>query len=261
MRIDATSVASAVAGTAIGIPSLGALLAWVGSPMLFPSTPLESAVFATILLRAVLFFGVPKFRRVRAGTAVILFSADVVLLPVAVALFLLTGDPAFANAGGAYLGAWLSAALLFYTPVAGLAVAIAMRARARLTGTIPTAAGAFVLSALVLDGVRSAAGSQGLVSVARWTIGNLKGQASQSPEVSLLLVGCGALLFVSLATYSVTVGSSERGRLIPQLAVCVTGIGAVLVWAVLATDLPSWSAFGLPAAAIVGVVWVLTREG
>jgi len=260
MRSDTASVTSIVAGVSIGIPSLGALVVWLGSPWLFPSTPLEGAVFALILLRAVLFFGVPRFRRVGSRTAVILFSVDVILLPVAVGLYLLTGDPAFASFGGGYFAAWLSAALLLYTPVALSAVVGSMRSRARLVGIVPAAAGAFVVSALVMDGVGSATPGQGLSSVVRWTIGNLKGQAAQTPEVTLILVGCGTLLFVSLATYAVTMDSTEKERLIPELALALVGIIGIVGWARLTMGLSSWEAFGFPAAATVAIVWVLTRE-
>lgn len=260
MRTDAALTISLLAGAAIAIPGFGAFLEWLGSPWLYPSTLVEQVAFALIIIRAVLFFGVPRFRRAKPGTAIILLSADVLVLPVAAVFYFLTGDPKFVRFGGAYLVAWLSAALVVYTPVAGLAIADAIRRRSKLAGVLPAAAGAFVLSSLVLQGVGSASGDQGLSAVARWTIGNLKGQVVPNPELSALLAGLGVLLFASLAAYSVTLGSERAARLVPELAVGVLGIAVLAGWVRLTAGVPTWEAFGLPAAALVGIVWVSTRE-
>ena len=261
MRVDTPLVASLAAGAAIGTPSLGAVALWLGTPGLYPSGLLEDVVFAMILFRAALFSGVPRFRRVQTGTAIVAMSGDVLVLPASVALYYLTGDSSFAALAGAYLGAWLSAALLIYTPVAGLAVAEAMRHRGRVLGVVPGAAGAYVMSAFVLVGVGSASGSQGLSALVRLTIGNLKGAATPASDVSLLLLGCGVLLFASLAAYSVTAGSERGGMLVQELTAAVTGALALAGWVQVTSGLPAWEAFGVPAAVIVGVIGVVTREG
>ena len=260
MKADTGLVTSLAAGGAVGIPSLGAVAVWLDTPRLYPSTPLEALVCAVILLRSVIFFGFPRFRQMSTGAAVVVLSGDVLVLPVAGAMYFLTGDPAFASLAGGNLAAWVSAALLFYTPVAGLAVAEAMRHRSRLTGVVPAAAGAFVISSVVLTGVVSADGGQGLATVARVSIGNLKEAAPQSPAVGLLLLVCAAALFVALAAYSVTVESSRGGRLTSELTAGVVGVGALLGWVQLTPGVPSWEAFGLPATIIVGLAWVITRE-
>jgi hypothetical protein len=261
MKMGVGPVTSLAAGGAVGIPSLAAVAVWLGTPSLYPSTPLEGAVCTVILLRAVLFFGFSRFRRqMSTGAAIVVLSGDVLVLPMAVMMDFLTGDPVFASFAGGYLAAWLSASLLFYTPVAGLAVAEAMRQRSRLVGVAPAAAGAFIISSFVLAGVTNAVGGQGLAAVARLTIGNLKGAASQSPDVSFLLLLCSVTLFVALAAYSVTVESSGGERLTSELVVGVVGVAALLGWVQLASTLPSWEAFGLPVATIVGVIWVITHE-
>jgi hypothetical protein len=260
MKIGVGPVTSLAAGVAIGIPSLGAVAVWLGTPSLYPSTLLEGAVCTLILLRSVIFFGFARFRRqIGTGAAVVILSGDVLVLPMAVMMNLLTGDPAFANFAGEYLAAWLSAALLFYTPVAGLAVAEAIRHGSRLVGVAPAATGAFIMSSFVLVGVSGAVNGQGLAMVARLAIGNLKGAASQSPDAYALLLACAATLFVALAAYSVTLETSWGERLTSELAVGVVGVAALLVWVQLTSPLPSWEAFGLPAAIIVGLAWGITR--
>ena len=261
MKADIGLATSLAAGAAVGVPSLGAVAVWLWSPWLYPTTPLEVGVSAIILLRTVVYFGVPRFRRVSTGAAVVLLSGDVLVLPVAGGMYFVTGDPVFTTLMGGYLGAWLSAALLFYTPVAGLAVTEAMRHRSRLVGVVPAAAGAFIISSLVLAGVVGATSGQGFASVARLTIGNLKGTASQSPGVSLLLLGCAAVLFVALATYSVTAGSGRPGRLVPELAIGVAGVAALFGWVQLTGGAQPWEAFGFPAAVLVCLTWVVTRAG
>ena len=260
MKADIGLVASLAAGGAVGAPSLGAVAVWLGSPWLYPSTPLEAAVCALILIRSVVFFGFRRFRQMNTGAAIVVLSGDVLFLPVAVALYFLTGDPTFATLAGGYLGAWLSASLLFYTPVAGVAIAEAMRHRARLVGVVPAAAGAFIISSLVLTGVSGATNGQGLADVAKVTIGNLRGAAPQSSTVSLVLLACSAILFVALASYSVAAGSWRGEWLVPELAVGVAGVAAVAGWVQLTAGLQPWESFGVPAAAIVGFAWVVTRE-
>lgn len=260
MKVDSGLVTSIAAGGAVGIPSLGAVAAWLESPWLYPSTPLEVGVCALILVRSVVFFGFPRFRQMSTGAAVVVLSGDVLILPVAGAMYLVTGAPAFASLAGSYLAAWLSAALLFYTPVAGLAVTEAMRLRSRLVGVVPAAAGAFAMSSLVLAGVTSSANSQGFTAVARLTIGNLRGAAPQGSAVYLLLLSCATTLFAALAAYSVTAGSPGGGRLTQELAVGVVGVAALLGWVRLTPGVPAWEAFVLPAAMIVGLAWVITRE-
>ncbi|MDG7006997.1 MAG: hypothetical protein JRN06_01990 [Nitrososphaerota archaeon] len=259
MRADTGLVTSLAAGGAVGIPSLGAVAVWLDTPRLYPSTPLEAVVCAVILLRSAV-FGFPRFRQISTGAAVVVLSGDVLVLPVAAIMYFLTGDPAFTSFAGGYLAAWLSAALLFYTPVAGLAVAEAMRRRSRLAGVVPAAAGAFVISSLVLTGVMSADSGRGLTTVARLSIGNLKEVAPQSPTVYFLLLVCAAALFFALGAYSVTIESSRGGRLTSELTVGVVGVAALLGWVQLTPGIPPWEAFGLPAAIIVGLAWVISRE-
>jgi hypothetical protein len=260
MKPDSQSISSLATGAAIGIPSLGAVAIWLQSPWLYPSNLLEQGIFSLILVRAVIFFGVPRFRNIQTGTAIVGLTGDVLILPFAAGMYYLTGDASFATIAGDYLGAWLSAALLLYTPVAGLAVAEAMRRRVRLTGVVPGSAGAFILSALVLEGVVNSGGSNGFASIARLTIGNLRGNISPAPSLTPLLLGCGALLFASLAVYSVTIGSARSGNLVPSLAVGLAGVAVVLGWVQVTSGLPSWEAFGLPVVIVTGLLWVITHE-
>ena len=135
-----------------------------------------------------------------------------------------------------------------------------MRHRSRLVGVIPASAGAFVVSSFVLTGVTSSVNGQGLAAVARITIGNLRGTVPQSPDVYLVLLACAAALFVSLAVYSVTAGSAFGGSLPSELTAGVVGVAALFGWVQLTSGLQPWESFGVPAAAIVGLAWVVSRE-
>lgn len=236
-----------------------AIAFWLQNPGLFPSTPIEGAVFALALLRGALYLGVPRLRRMNPSNVVVLLSGDVMVLPVAIALYLLTGDYAFDSFGGQYLASWLSAALLVYPPIAAYAVAGGMKRRSRLAVVAPGAAGIFALSTSVMVRIGGTAGGQGLSSVARWTLGVQNGQPQMEPGVSLVVLGCSALLFVSLVSYSVAGGPG--GRLVPQLAVGVVGVAVALGWEWLVPGVQLWLAYGVPAAAMVGLAWVLAREG
>lgn len=260
MKPSAVSVISMVAGAALGAPAFAALVSWAQSPWLYPSNPVETGVFWFVLLRALLFVAALRFRRIKPGDAVLLLSGDVVIIPIVLALFLVTGDPTFGSFGGAYLASWLSSALLLYAPVAAISVAVSMARRSRLVAVASASAGALTLSALVLRGVESAYGDYGLSAVVRWTLGGLKGQFTPSPDLSALMLGCSALLFVALTAYSVAAGAAEGAQLVPGLSLAVFGAALLLVWVQLTSVLAPWEALDVPAAALVGTVWVLTRE-
>ena len=258
MRLDARSLPSLVAAASLGIPGAGIILEWLQNPALYPSTLIEDGVLAILLTRAALYLVLPRVRRMKPSNLVVLLSGDILMLPVAVGLYLLTGDYFFDAFQGAYLAAWLSSALVVYPLVASYAITAAMLQRSRLSAVVPSAAGAFVLSTEVLGRLGGAPAGQGLSSVARLTLA-VGGKAAQSAGTDALVLGCGALLFVSLAAYSF-VAESARTPAVPALAVGVAGVAALLGWTLLVPDVQPWASYGVPSAAAAGVIWVVARE-
>lgn len=258
MRLGARSLPSLVAAASLGIPGAGIILEWLQNPALYPSTQVEDGVLAFLLIRAALYLGVPRVRKMKPSNLVVMLSGDILMLPVAVGLYLLTGNYSFEAFEGAYLAAWLSSALVVYPLVASFAITDAMLQRSRLSAVVPSAAGAFILSTEVLGRLGGAQGGQGLSSVAHLSLA-IGGRVAPSAGTDALVLGCGALLFVSLAAYSFLEGSVKRPA-VPGLAVGVAGVAALLGWSLLVPGVQPWVAYGLPSAAAAGVIWVVTRE-
>ena len=257
MKTDAVSATAAVGAVALGIPSVGIVAYWLQEPSLYPSTSIEGFVFAVVLIRAALFLGVPRVRKMKPSTLVVLLSGDILFLPAAVGLYFLTGVYAFDSFGAAYLAAWLSSALVVYPLVGTFAVTAAMLRRSRLAAVVPSAAGAFVLSTVALGRIAGASG-QGLSSVAHLAL-SVGGQSAQGGAPSPVTLFCTGLLFASLGAYSFVRGN-PKGGVVPQLAVGVAGVVALLGWVQLVSGVQLWLAYGVPSTAVVGATWWLTRE-
>ncbi len=247
-------------GAALGALCAAEFAAWLGNPGLLPSTPLELGVFGTVLLRLGLFLGIPWLRGMNLGNTIVLFSGDVLLFPFAMAGFLLTGDPGYTEFGKAFLSSWLSSGLIVYPALASFFVVRAMGRHSRLASVLPAAAGCLGVSSLALGTFAGGSGTGGLQGVAGLAFAGLKVPISPSPATYALLLLGGALLFASLAAYSITCPGRVGGRLAPRLALCVAGFLALIAWILVVPPVGAWATLGLPAAAIVGMVWVLTRE-
>lgn len=261
MKSDAPFAIMAVAGIALGLISATEIVAWLGSPGLFPSTAVQDGVLALMIMRLALFLIVPSLRRMGAGSLVILFSGDIIVLPVVAAFFLQTGDPLYGEFGREFLASWLSAGLLFYPALAAFLVVRAVGQNSRLSYVLPAAAGSFGISSLALDALSSGSGVGGLQGVVGLALAGLRKPTAPYLGTTMLLYGCGALLFASLAAYSVTGAAHEWVGLVPRLALCFAGVVALVAWVLVVPPIGTWVTLGLPAAVIVGTVWVMTREG
>ncbi|MDE1853649.1 MAG: hypothetical protein KGI38_07875 [Thaumarchaeota archaeon] len=261
MKADVFSVTAMGVAAALGLPWAGALLLWLGSPGLFPTDLVEDAVFLTVLLRVLLFFGVRRIRSMKPGTLVIFFLSDMLIFLVATLMTTVTGDQSFIDFGVAFTASWLSTSFLLYPGVLSFFVVRSVTGKARLSYLLPAAAGAFGIVGLELATLSSGSGSGGLAGVIRQVLGGLRTSFTPAFGASDIVFGCGALLFAALAVRSVTAARNEGQVIVPVLAICVAGVVALAAWLLLLPPLGGLITLGLPAAVIVGGVWVMTREG
>lgn len=261
MKPDTPTILALGASTGLGIPSAAAFVVWLGNPGLFPSTLLEGLVFGIMLLRVALFFALPGLRELSAGTSVIFFSAEILIVPVALTALIQTGNVAYGEFGGAFLASWLSSSMLVYPVVAAFLIVRSVRQRFKLYLVLPSAAASFGISSLVLEALGNGLGVGGISGVAQVVLRGLGKPIVGVPWASELIAGCGTFLFVSLAAYSVTGSRRVGDRLTAELVLSVGGIGALLVWLALAPPLYAWVTLGLPTMLIVGGLWVVTRGG
>ncbi len=259
MKVGVTDVAAAGGVVGLGLPWLASVWAWLSTPGLLPATAVEEAVFSLVLFRAILYFASSRVRRMDTGKAVIMFAGDVLILPASALGFMTTGDPSYGAFARIFVASWLSAALLVYPAVATFGISRSVRARARLASTLPASAISFGASSLVLQSIGAGAASAGFDGVAGLALGAFRQPLIPLPGASEFTAVCGAVLFASLALYSVAISDSLPGRLAPRLLVCACGSAVGVAWLLLAPPLGAWIVIGLPAVAVVSAVWVMTR--
>ena len=256
--------ALALVRSGIGL-SLGALYAltvaeWITISGLHPSTTLELVVLGLLVLRLGLYFSIQALRRMRYPLVIILFGSDVYVVLAAVIAFDLTGAQAYANFGRLYVSGWLGSSPIVYPALAVFFLHRAVERRASLSYVLPSAAGSFGLLSLLCAAMVGGVGTGGLGGVASQLLGALRGTTDSLAPVPLLPYAA-CLLFASLVVYSVLGRDEGRGGWVAPLVFAVSGVLLVLSWAtVIGPKGALWLTMGLPAAAVVGAVWLITRE-
>jgi hypothetical protein len=260
MKAGVTDSVAAAEAAGLGIPWVVSLYMWLSTAGLLPATPLEDVMFTLVVVRALLYLSVGSIRRMHPGKSVIFFSGDVLILPVCALGFLVTGDISYGAFGRDFLASWLSAGLVVYPSVAITGLVGAVRSRSRLSAVIPATAITFGASSLVVQSLAGGAQPFGLSEVADLALGAFRKPLAADPGASEFMAVCGALLFAALAVYAATMADQTPGRLAPRLGVGVLGIAGLVIWLSLSPSLSAWFLIGLPIAAVVGAVWVVSRE-
>ena len=260
MNRGGASVFTLSSGVALGALCGSEIAVWLGSPGLLPSTALEGGMFALMLLRVALFLGIPRLRRMSTWNLIILFSGDVLILPVAGTASLVTGDQSLADFGRALMASWLSLAFLLLPSLAAFLVVRAIAQNSKLSYVLPAAAGCFGISSLVLEALVANSGSGGLQGVMGLAFAVLKKPIIPLQWTSELLLWSGVLLFASLAAYSVTASGRVEEVIAPKLTMVVSGVLVLIAWILVVPPRGTLVTLGLPSAVIVGILWVMTRE-
>ena len=261
MRADPRTLVLAGAGVSLGSVCLAVLVAWLENPALLPAGAIQTTVFGLVFLRVVAFAVVPPIRRMSLSNLTILFGCDILVLPFAGVLYLLTGSPWIGSFSRVFFSSWLSSALLAYPALGSFLVVRAMSQGSKLSYVLPAAAGSFGIVSLSLEGMLSGSISGGIAQVAGVAVEGARGVALTVGWVGPFLYAAGGLLFACLLVYAAVVARSPGGQSVPRLTVGVTGVVALIAWSVLAGPVSALVALDAPAVVIVGVEWIATREG
>jgi hypothetical protein len=249
------------AGVALSFGSIYAalLLEWLAVPTLWPASQLEAAILSLIIVRMLVFLGVPAMRRARASVAVIFFGADVFIVIIAAAAVSVTGISYYGEFGRSFMLSWIGAAPIAYPPLAVFLLLRSLGDGTRLSYVLPGAASFFGMLVVPLDALAPGAGSGGLTGLALLMVSGLKGATLSS--AGGLVPFAGALVFVSLLVHA-TGGSREAGpwESTGKLVLALAGAMFALVWAMVVVPLEApWFSLGLPVLGAVGVAWLISR--
>lgn len=248
------------------LTSLGSLYVltlgeWVSRPGLYPTGGIEIAVLGILLVRLLAFFSITAVRELRMPNLIILFGSDVWIIILASGLFAATRDPSFAEFSRQFTSAWLGAAPVVYPAIAVFLLVRSVGRKGRLFYILPAVSGFYGLMSLLSSAMTIGDGTGGLGGVTYQILGALKGTGGPLAW-SQLLPFTGAVIFASLATYSLAgVQGTRGGGWFAPLALGTVAMSLTVGWAALV--LPAgqlWLTMGIPALLLVGAVWSMTRE-
>jgi len=259
MKVGARGVLVGGVLIAIVAPWAATVLLWLGNPRLIPSDVFQLAVFTLVFSRALLYLSYPMVRKLSPGASIILFSGDILILPAAILLSVVTGGRSEVAFAISYIDSWFSASLIAYPPLVAYGIVDALRGRGRLAYVLPAAAFCFIISTLVMVAFETYAGLPGLNGIMGMAIAEAKSPAPPLGWTLEVITGCGAILFVSLAAYAVAGRREAEGMLASKVALGVAGAFGLFAWIQALPRLDPLLGFGLPTLVVVSVIWVASR--
>ncbi|MDA4121260.1 MAG: hypothetical protein OK404_02495 [Thaumarchaeota archaeon] len=261
MRFEVQTLVQLGLVTSLGSLYLLSLGEWISRPGLYPSNSLELVVLGLIVLRLLLFLGIPVARRMKIQMVVILFGSDVYAVLLIFGLYVVTGDTGLAGFGRLFASAWIGSAPLVFPPLALFLIFRSVRSRVRPYFVIPAVATSFGLLSLVTSAIAVGDGTGGLGGLAYQELDVLRGTAGPLGG-SPLLSYASAIIFAALAAYGLLgSGHLSGGPWVPSMTVGVVGVLLLLGWAeVPVLSRAGWITMGIPAVLMVGAVWLMTRE-
>jgi hypothetical protein len=261
MRSEVDTLVQLGLTTSLGSLYLFALGEWVLRPGLYPSNFLELVVIGLIVLRLLLFLGLPAARRMKIQMVVILFGSDVYAIILTFGLYAVSRDPGLADFGRLFASAWIGSAPLVFPPLAVFLIIRSVRAQARPYFVVPAASTSFGLLSLATAAIAAGDGTGGLGGLAFQELNALRGTAGPLAG-SPLLPYASAVIFATLAAYCLLgFGQFSGGEWVAPMTLGVVGVLLLLGWAeVQLLARAGWLATGIPAVLIVGAVWLMSRE-
>lgn len=233
---------------------------WLSRPGFYVSTPLETVVLSSLVLRAVAFLGVKRLRDGSGSVFTVLFGSDIFVFFGAWAAFAATTDPGYLRFGMDFTAAWLGSSVLV-APLPTIYLAVReSRGAPKLSQVLPSTALFFVFLSVVAATLPLGQGEGGIAGMTVAIVQGLKG--TEGPLFGgVFLPLLGTLLFTSLVAMASLVGSeSGSWEWVRGVAVGLSGILAALGWLLLVALVGGPYLFpSIPAVAIVALVWWSTR--
>jgi len=236
-------------------------LVWlVNGATFLPSDAIQAAVVVTAAIRVLVILSVKRLRKAEFILIVDILSLEILFLPFLAVAYILFHTPWLPSTMTQIAFTWPLALLLVFPVFAIYKIATLTRDGSSLTMVLPSAAAMFTFLA-VLESVTKltpqGSGLSGLsVTLASALVGGVA-SAVALPGVAL----AGVVLYVALMVYAASRARPEGSSWNPMLALAVIGTLVALGWSLLASDFTGLAVFalGIPAAAILAAVWVVTR--
>ncbi len=256
------TVLSLTAAAAIAMGVLYARFVWViANEYLVPFTLLELLVFSTMLLRVGAFFLVPRLRHASASLVFDVLAVEVLLVPILIPLYLVTGSGFYSALWDQLFVAWVFALLVIGPSLMLFRLTKALLEGGKLLVLLPSSAAMFAVL-WSLQGISPASGgSAGPNSLIESYLGGIS-QGGVTTIASPVLAAAGIVCFIAIGLYAATTNGRQGSLRSRPLLVCLLGIVVALAWVAAFSTLTANSVLSLsvPTTAIGGVLWWVTRE-
>lgn len=229
------------------------------SGILRSATQIELLVFSLQVVKIFFVIGVKRLRESGPALIVDLFGAELLLLPLLVAMDLFAGLGELSSVLSQLLTGWMVGVACVGLPYAAFKIGRSMMRSASLASVLPTSVVVSELSVLFANASFAAAASQtGVAGVAEVAFLGRGSAFSGSPLNFLALIA----VYISLLLYAV-VGMDAKvvidGPKALVLAVLATSASVALAVLFSLFSLPLALAYIPPTVAIVSASWWLTR--
>jgi hypothetical protein len=203
---------------------------------------------------------VPRFRRASFLWILDIFTIEVIAFPVFIVFSLVYGGTYFLNIAGQIIWAWPPAFMIAFLPFAMFKLASKMREEPTLSATVPSVAAIFVSLTFLASATTSYTQFDGLMGISKLLVAAIFGSIL-TPSIPYEVTVAGMALYLVMVVYAVSQGSKAPPARTGILVFAVMGTVAAIGWELAATSFTSsdlW-VFGVPALALVGIIWGITH--
>jgi hypothetical protein len=230
------------------------------NPRFYPTTTIEMAILATQVLRLLVVVAVPRFRKAKFLVVLDVFTLEILLVPAMVVITLVEGGLTYIGYAGQIIWAWPPAFMMVFIPFAVYKLAAKVRQVPPISLTIPAAVSIFVPLAYLDIATTSYTQFDGLMGISKLLLAAIFGSILK-PSIPAQVSTAGVALYLVLIVYAVSQGSESPPARSGLLAFAVVGTVAAIGWEAAARSFTSGEIliFGVPALALAGVIWGVTR--
>jgi hypothetical protein len=215
----------------------------------------EIVILSTQVARLLVVAAIPRFRRVRFLAIVDVFSVEMLIVPILVILSLVEGTY-FLTAAGQIIWAWPPAFMISFMPFTMYKIASKMREGPTLSAMIPSVVAIFVSLTFLASATTSYTQFDGLMGISKLLLAAIFGSIL-TPSIPQDVSVAGTVLYFVMIVYAVSQGREAPRPRSGLLVFAVVGVVAAISWELAATSFTTselW-VFGVPALALVGIIW------
>jgi len=230
------------------------------NPRFYPATTIEMTILATQVLRLLVVLAVPRFRRAKFLVVLDVFTLEILFVPALVVLTLVEGGLTYIAYAGQIIWAWPPAFMMVFIPFAIYKLGAKVRQVPPVSLTIPAAVSIFVPLTYLAIATTTYTQFDGLMGISKLLLAAIFGSILK-PSVPAEVSTAGVSLYLVLIVYAVSQGREAPPGRSGLLAFAVVGTVAAIGWETAARTFTGGEVlvFGVPALALAGVIWGVTR--